>query len=589
MAVHLPPVREDTPAPTPTSPARLRPGLATWGEVLLVGGLILLAALPRLVNILALDPYVDEVYAAYWAFTLFDPRDPATYLTPLREDGRPPLYFWSTLLVRPVFDNAFTAGRVAAALTGVGATVAIYGLGRTLASRLAGASAAILWAFSPFSVFFARIGWDDSLVACMTACAALGGALLVRRPGWRTAAFCGASIGLTVLTKTVGLLIAIAPLLALVVLAHPRDYRRYMHSLLIVGLTLLVVLLPLVPWIGELRRAVALHAAAATNTTSSSGLDWLAALLSLDLFRRNLDSASGWIGQYVGTPTLIVAGLSVLLLATRYRRPTLYLGSLGLCLLVVVLDRVDPLFSRYLLFAASPLYVLAGLVLAWAGSALVHPLAQRLTRACPTRPYFTAAIETVAVLAATLLLAGPTLPFTLALISAPDHAPLPPHDRFRYVEQWFALHGLRETVDYLRASAAAGPVTVLVPPHSQEQRTLQPHEALRLYLRNDDRVRFVEVPDLFRANDLCRLRRWVDADSPTFLVVNGTYTTAPGTPDDLPDYTRKLESRLSRDVPEAAMVLRIPRPTAPNWLGVYRIDRPPASDGAPARAACRSR
>jgi hypothetical protein len=43
-------------------------------------------------------------------------------------------------------------------------------------------------------------------------------------------------------------------------------------------------------------------------------------------------------------------------------------------------------------------------------------------------------------------------------------------------------------------------------------------------------------------------------------------------PNDVPAYTHQLERRLAQDLPEAREVLRIPRPTAPNWLSLYRLD-----------------
>ena len=45
-----------------------------------------------------------------------------------------------------------------------------------------------------------------------------------------------------------------------------------------------------------------------------------------------------------------------------------------------------------------------------------------------------------------------------------------------------------------------------------------------------------------------------------------------GTPNDVPAYTRHLEDRLARDLPEAHAVLRIDRPNAPNWITLYRLD-----------------
>jgi hypothetical protein len=80
------------------------------------------------------------------------------------------------------------------------------------------------------------------------------------------------------------------------------------------------------------------------------------------------------------------------------------------------------------------------------------------------------------------------------------------------------------------------------------------------------------VPALWRAQDLRDVRR-AARDSPTYLLVNGSYTDGSGMPNEVPAFTRQLERRLAQDVPEAREVLRIPRPSAPNWLSLYRLDR----------------
>ena len=81
----------------------------------------------------------------------------------------------------------------------------------------------------------------------------------------------------------------------------------------------------------------------------------------------------------------------------------------------------------------------------------------------------------------------------------------------------------------------------------------------------------LEVPSLWRAQDLRDVHR-IARDGPTYLVVNGSFTDGPGIANDVPAYTRQLERRLAQDVPEAREVLRIPRPIAPNWLSLYRLD-----------------
>ena len=605
-------------SPRATGSRRQRWRALAHPELLILAGLAVLAAVPRLTNLLALDPFVDEVAWVHWALRQFDPLAPSTWALPLVRDGRPPLHFWLIVLVGAFVDNGFLAGRLAAALPGIGATLALYGLGRVLAGRLTGAVAAILWAVSPFSVVFARVAADDSALAFGAILAALGGALLAHRPTTRHALLVGGAVGLATLAKTLGALTALAPVLAVGLLTPPRTWRRYARPLVLAGATTLVLLLPLLVFLPQMLAQLALHAAG-SSAGAGAGASPLGALASRDLLVRNWELVRFWAPHYFGLPFLWIAGLGLLLALGLRRRGMLYVALLGGLWTLVLLDRGASLFGRYLLFASFPLYLLAGYAVATLAGlvrraatasagremAAFGPSGRGVATLSPpggatssagglgllgSHPNDQAGAGTVSgyaalmaavlgrVAAATMVLAGigvalwPIVPFTVAVVRDPANAPLPQTERFRYVEQWYAIYGLGVVADYLRAAGREHPVTVVVPQTSREERVLIPHEALRLYLRAAPEVRFVDTESLYRARELRELRR-LTRDGPTYLLANSSYTDAPGTPNDVPEYTRRLESSLARDVPDAREVLRIPRPGAPNGLVLYRLDR----------------
>jgi len=579
-------------------------------DALILVGLALLAAVPRLVNLLVLDPFIDEVVWVHWALRGLDPATPTTWMLPLVRDGRPPLHFWLTLLASPFVDNGFVAGRVAAALPGIGATLALYGLGRVTAGRLTGSVAATLWALSPFSVQFARVSADDSALAFGAILAALAGALLARRPTSGRALLVGLAVALATLAKTLGALTALAPVLAVALLAPPGSWPRYVRPLLVAGAATLVLLLPMLVFLPQVAAQLALHAGGGSGgPADGSDASLLQSLARRDLLLRNWELVRFWTPLYFGLPFLGLAGVGLLLALATRKRGILYAALLGGIWALVLLDRGSSMFSRYLLFASFPLYLLAGYaveVVARTASCAAATSAGREMRVGMGRssvqsgagtvqgaPYlasgdgaggavggYVAALSGMAgrVAATTVVLAGiaaallPMLPFTLALVRDPANAPLPESERYRYVEQWYAVHGLGDVARYLHEAGRARPVTVLVSEASREERVLIPHEALRLYLRGNAGVRFVEAESLYRARDLRELRR-LARDGPTYVLSNGSYTDAPGTPNDVPELTRRFEASLARDVPEAREVLRIPRPSAPNWLVLYRVDR----------------
>src|SRR4051812_32171871 len=165
---------------------KLRPQSSVLRFVLPLG-LIALSLSVRLFNILALDPFGDEVTWLRWANDQFNLSQPATLWTPLEDEGRPPLFFWLILVTLPVDPNAFVGGRVAAALASGATAGMVYALGAQLASRSVGVVAALLWAVLPFGVIFGRLASsDDALLALCLALVMWAAIRAVREPSYRS-------------------------------------------------------------------------------------------------------------------------------------------------------------------------------------------------------------------------------------------------------------------------------------------------------------------------------------------------------------------------------------------------------------------
>ena len=157
-------------------------------DLLAVAVLALVATVPRTANLLGLDPFVDEASWTDWALRLLEPGSPRTWLIPVLTDGRPPLFVWTIAPFGALVDNGIVAGRLAASLAGVLSAIALYGLGREIASRTLGLCAALLWALSPFTVFFSRIAADDPLLTLLAILTAWASVRLARQPTTTTGA-----------------------------------------------------------------------------------------------------------------------------------------------------------------------------------------------------------------------------------------------------------------------------------------------------------------------------------------------------------------------------------------------------------------
>ena len=248
----------------------------------------------------------------------------------------------------------------------------------------------------------------------------------------------------------------------------------------------------------------------------------------------------------------------------------IFAALVGAVLDGIILTISSPLFSRYLLFGIFPAFLLAGYAVDRAGW-LAAMLVARVARSGRTMIWSALAARVVVGVLGVVFALSERSQLAAEVVLNPAQAALPQSEHFRYVDQWFAAYGLGQIVDELRARSAAGPITLVVAPASRENRVMLPHNALQFYLRGDSNIRIVQAPALFRAQDLRDLRRQT-REGPTYLVINGSHTDAPGMPNEIPDYTRQLERRLRQDVPDSREVLRIPRPEAPNWLSLYRLD-----------------
>jgi hypothetical protein len=551
-------------------------------DLLVVVGLAVLAAAPRLANLLALDPFVDELNWVLRGIGLSGSIGLSNLVAPLR-DGRPPLHAWLVLVAGQLVDNGFLAGRLAAAIPGIAATLALYALGRALFCRKVGVVAAILWALSPYSAFFSRIGSDDSLLTFWSIAAALAGGCLARRPTIMVGAVSGLVVGLAVLTKTLGLLTAATPLLAAATLSRPGSRRRLVGPLVAMGAAATLLFLPLVPWLPQLQRQVELHAEFDGQADRPSGEGPVARSFELgrfvrpDLFARNFTMVTEWLADYVGMPVLACAALGSMLAPVIWRRELLYLALICIVQIGLLVNFTSTPFSRYLLPFSYPLYLFAGVAIVW--------LTARSSSVAATRGRSPRAGSLVRVAVPTLLLfvvLAPSLPFTLLLATQPERAPIPAYDRLQHFDQWYALYGLARVVDVLRSEGASNQSVVLIPPRSSRTQAKLPHQALLFYLRGDPSVRFREIEELGTARTLTALRRRLCSESPTFLVLSGTYTESAATPGDVLAYTRSFETALERDLPEADLVLRIDRPNGPSWLSLYRVDQhPPPAEGCP--------
>jgi hypothetical protein len=238
---------------------------------------------------------------------------------------------------------------------------------------------------------------------------------------------------------------------------------------------------------------------------------------SRDIPGGNLVVAAGWLDSFVGNRFLALAGVG-LVLALAFRQWALvYVALVGGVVLGLLMAVTTPLFARYLLVGIFPVYLLAAYpierlaTLVRLGWGRMAGGARQGARPGPASPLVVPRLRQAAAVLVVLLGLGLALQERADLgrdiLTDPANARIPGAEHNGYVENWYAVYGLRQVMEEVRIRARTEPVTVVVPPASRESRVLVPYALVRLYVRRDPNVRIVEAPALWRAQDLRDVER----------------------------------------------------------------------------------
>ena len=135
-----------------------------WKNTILIGlGIFILALFLRLYNLTSLPIFGDEAIYIRWAQVMG--AEPGLRFLPL-SDGKQPLFMWVLMFLVRRFSDPLFIGRLTSVFYGMGTLVGIFALSFYLfKSRKAALIASLLYAISPYSLFFDRMALVDSLRA----------------------------------------------------------------------------------------------------------------------------------------------------------------------------------------------------------------------------------------------------------------------------------------------------------------------------------------------------------------------------------------------------------------------------------------
>ncbi len=385
--------------------------------------LLVFALWLRLTHLTSLPVFVDEGTHLYWA-QLFTTGQ-ATY--PFYMDGRllAVAYFALFDLGGP---TPLWLGRAAAAVLATLNVAACITLGRRLGDWRTGWLAGLLYAVLPFAVFHDRQMLADTVSAAGGALM-LVGALRLAGPGrWRNVWPFGLGLAAAVLAKLNAVLYLGVPVLAVLLLAETGAARRRLAARYAVGLALAAGSAALFLFVMRDRLGTPGGVMVAQEL---SPVQCPPALCQGDLaeqWRRlpgALASLLAIVAPHFGWP-LVAAALAALPVPGRRRREAWLYGALIVLMLAALVASVrEFIFPRYVIYVAAPLAVLAA-------------------HAVLAGPHWAPADLRPALRIGLLLVVAWPLTNSVALITRPLEASLPPIDERQYVTGVYTGAGFAE-------------------------------------------------------------------------------------------------------------------------------------------------
>lgn len=468
--------------------------LKEWGWVLGIGFLIFFFALfLRLYNLNIFPVFADEAIYVRWAQVM---RAEATLRFLPLSDGKQPLYMWLVIPFLKVISDPLIAGRVTSVFAGMGTLVGIFLVTNYLfKSKKAGLIASLIYAISPFSMFFDRMALADSMLSMFGVWTFFLGILTAKTLRLDFAMLTGFALGGALLTKSPGLFFSLMLPSTWILASWPKVRREKLYKLF--KLTSLLIVTYLIGYgvYNILRLGPNFHLIASRNQ------DYVLPLSHLwtnprDPFVFYFDRAFEWV-SYLGPWTIwFLAPLGFLFNLEKNKKMALLLGFWYLFPILIQSEFAKVFTARYILFSLPFLFILAGSL-------------------------FNTGRPVVKFLLVAFILHA--LWMNYLILTNPEKAKLPRSERSGYLEEWTAGTGIRDVSLLIRKIHEENPQQKIVVGTEGYFGTLP--DGLQIYLNDLPEITVIGVGVVIDQLPTS-LKESKKAGNRTFLVVNSSRFTA---------------------------------------------------------------
>jgi len=475
---------------TSTQNPKLHKFVRSWGGTIVVGALILFVAFfLRFYHLTYLPIFGDEAIYIRWAQVMR--AEPTLRFLPL-SDGKQPLFMWLIIPFFKVFSDSLFSGRLVSVLAGMGTLVGIFSISYYLfESRKAALIASLMYAISPFSVFFDRMALVDSLLTMFGVWTLFFGIVTAKTLRLDYAMVSGFALGGALLTKSPATFFALLLPITWIYSKWPSDSKKRVVYLIKLSSLLLVTYLIAYGMYNILRLGPNFQMLVIRNG------DYIYPLTHiferpLDPLLPFLDRTLEWI-WILGPSTIVILGLTgILLNAKRFPKNAIVLFSWFFIPILVQSEFAKVFTARYILFTFPPFLILAAACL----------LGKRFK-------YVLTVLVIVFIFHALLI--------DNLLLTDVEKAPLPRSERSGYLEEWTSGYGIAEVAELIRDQYMREPDKKIVVGTEGYFGTLP--DGLQIYL-NDIREITVIGVGLGISEPPIQLKEAKNAGDKTYLVVN---------------------------------------------------------------------
>lgn len=394
---------------------------------------------------LTLQPiFADEAIYIRWAQVIR--AEQTLRFLPL-SDGKTPLFMWFMIPLFKLIKDPLLAGRMLSVISGFFTLLGVFFLSKKVFNGRTAFWAGLLYAITPYTVFFDRMALVDSMLAAFTIWSVYFAVWLVKNMRLDLAMILGYLMGGAMLTKTPGMFNLL--LLPLTIIGFKRDKLKTGKYALVRLIVLwgVAIGIALVMY-NVLRLGPNFHMLSARNA------DYIfspAELIGrpLDPFIPHFHDVSDWFPKLFTWPILVSVILGIIYIG--YGLWKQFFQGRYLLRTVVLLWAVLPLLvnmvflrtftARYLLTSIPLLLVIAG----FGVTKLLPPLAY---------------VKKLPLALVLIVLLPLPLYFNYQLLNYPDKAPLPKAERKGYFEEWTAGYGLPDIAKFLQEKSKARRVVV---------------------------------------------------------------------------------------------------------------------------------